>query len=86
MTNEEKRRKRREYMRLYRAKNRERLNAYHRQYLSDPTRAKKHREACDRYRENNMTEETKQRIREYQHEYYIKRKAENDRRALDKVL
>lgn len=80
---EEKRQLRKEYMRLYRLKNRARLNAYHREYLSDPDHARKHRESCDKYRATNMTEETKAKIRAYQHEYYLKRKATKDQEKLN---
>lgn len=63
---------RREYLREYRRKNRERLNAYQRAYFSDPEHKRKHKEACGRWRKDNMTEETKQKIKEYQKEYYRK--------------
>lgn len=73
-------------MRLYRKKNRERLNAYHREYLADPDRAHKHRKSCDKYRKNNMTPETKQKIKVYQHEYYLRRKASRNKEALGKLF
>ena len=65
---------RKEYMRQYRKKNRERLNAYQRKYLSDPKHKAKHKEACDSWRKERMTNETRRRIKQYQKEYYEQRK------------
>jgi len=61
-------------MRQYRRKNRARLNAYQRRYYSSPARKEKHKQVCDDWRKNRMTEETKQKIKEYQKEYYEQRK------------
>lgn len=61
-------------MREYRKRNRARLNAYQRKYLSDPERNEKHKETCRRWRKERMTEETKAKIKEYQKEYHKKRK------------
>lgn len=66
---------RREYLREYRKKNRERLNAYQRQYLSDPEHKQKHKESCTKWRLEKMTDETKQKIKEYQKEYYKRTKS-----------
>lgn len=61
-------------MRQYRKKNRERLNAYQRRYLSSPDHKEKHKQSCDDWRQNRMTEETRQKIKQYQKEYYEQRK------------
>ena len=86
MTDEEKKAKRRAYMRTYRARNRAKVNAYQRKYLSDQKNKKKHYDSCQKYRDKSMTDETKEKIRQYQREYYRKRKAEADKEALDKAL
>ena len=65
---------RKEYLREYRKRNRERLNAYQRQYLSDPEHKQKHKESCNKWRLENMTEETRKKIKDYQKEYYKRRK------------
>lgn len=64
-----------DYMREYRKKNRERLNAYQREYFEDEENKEKHKKACAKYRKHNMKESTRQKIKAYQHEYYLKRKA-----------
>lgn len=65
---------RKEYLREYRRKNRERLNAYQRAYFADPEHKKKHNETCRRWRKERMTDETKEKIKEYQKEYYKRNK------------
>lgn len=65
---------RREYMRQYRKKNRARLNEYQRQYLQDPKHKARHKQSCDEWRKERMTEETKAKIKKYQKEYYEQRK------------
>jgi len=61
-------------MRQYRKRNRQRLNSYQRRYLSDPEHKQKHKKACDDWRQNRMSDDTKQKIKQYQKEYYEQRK------------
>ena len=65
---------RREYMRQYRRKNRARINAYQRRYYADPVNKAKHKKACDEWRKERMTEDTRQKIKKYQRKYYEQRK------------
>ena len=78
--------KRREYMRKYRAKNRNKINAYQRKYLSDKKNKERHKKSCDKYRKESMSEETKQKIKQYQHEYYLKKKEEANEKALSEII
>lgn len=65
---------RREYMKKYRAKNREKLNAYQRKYLQDPEHKEKHKDSCDKWRKEKMSTATREKIKQYQKEYYKRRK------------
>lgn len=69
---------RNEYMRAYRARKRDKLNQYQRDYLQRDDNMKKHVESCKKWRKQNMTPETRERIRQYQREYYQRRKAKKN--------
>lgn len=62
---------------------RARRAAYYRDYLQRDGNMKKHNESCKKWRKERMTKETKEKIRQYQREYYLKRKAERDKNAVN---
>ncbi len=78
--------RRREYMRRYRLKNKDKMRAYHKAYLQDSEHYAKHKKSCDKYRKENMTDETREKIRQYQREYYRKRKEKENEEALKNVI
>ena len=59
-------------MKKWRAQNRSHYNEYQKKYrTSTPERTKKHAEVCAKY---EPSDDVKQKIKEYRHQYYLKNK------------
>lgn len=79
-----KKNKQKEYARKWREKNREKYNRYQREYRNASIdRKQKHAEVCAAY---EPSDETKEKIKNYRHEYYLANKHKWAKVKSDKEL